>query len=415
MSDNMATDQIPATSSNVLADLSCKSQLDPTIGVNALPAFDLPPSTQQSARILIVDDESINIKIVKKYLTSAGYHDFRSTCNSAEVLPLMIRDEPDLVLLDIVMPGFNGLELLEAIRSDSQFVHIPIVMLTALEDRDIKYRALALGATDFLAKPVDPSELTSRIRNVLLVKEHHDHLRNYAADLERTVKERTAQLEILHQNVIHCLARAAEFRDDDTGRHVLRVGRYAGIIARRLGWDESSAKMLELAAQLHDVGKLGIPDSILQKSGKLTPEEFEVVQKHCGFGKRVFELLTDSEWSVVRQHSELGNRILAGCGSHILETAALIALTHHERWDGSGYPIGLAGEDIPLVGRITAVADVFDALSTKRCYKPAFPLEECFGILEKGRGTHFDPQILDAFFAVRDQVVAVQIHYADVQ
>jgi putative two-component system response regulator len=221
-------------------------------------------------------------------------------------------------------------------------------------------------------------------------------------------------LQASHQNIIHCLARAAEFRDDDTGRHVLRVGRYAGIIARRLGWDAGDVETIEQAAQLHDVGKIGIPDAILGKPGKLTSQEFETIQKHCGFGKRVFESLTEPEWTAYRRHTELGDRILAGCESSVLHMAARIALTHHERWDGAGYPIGLKGEDIPLEGRITAVADVFDALSTRRIYKPAFPLEKCFAILEDGRGSHFDPQVLDAFFAVREQIVTIQIRYADV-
>jgi putative two-component system response regulator len=366
-------------------------------------------------RILLVDDEPLNIKVVRKYLAGAGYWDFTSTTNPAEVLPLMIRNEPDVVLLDIVMPKFTGLDILSTIRADEQLAHIPVVMLTALEDRDTKCQALWLGATDFLAKPVDPSELISRVRNVLLVKAHHDHLRDHAADLERMVKERTAQLEASHQNVIHCLARAAEFRDDDTGRHVLRVGCYAAVIARQLGWDEAAVQMLQQAAQLHDVGKIGIPDAILTKPGKLTPQEFETIQKHCGFGKRIFESLTEPEWSIWRKHAELGQRILGDCLSPVLEMAAQIALTHHERWDGTGYPIGLAGEDIPLVGRVTAVADVFDALSTKRTYKPAFPLEKCFAILTEGRGTHFDPQVLDAFFAAREQIVAVQISYAEIE
>jgi putative two-component system response regulator len=365
-------------------------------------------------RILLVDDEPLNIKVVRKYLAGAGYWDFNSTTNPAEVVPLMIRSEPDVVLLDIVMPKFTGLDILSAIRGDEQLSHIPVVMLTALEDRETKCQALWLGATDFLAKPVDPSELVSRVRNVLLVKAHHDHLRNHAADLERMVNERTAQLEASHQNVIHCLAKAAEFRDDDTGRHVLRVGAYAAIIARQLGWDDAAVQMLRQAAQLHDVGKIGIPDAILSKPGKLTAEEFDLMQKHCGFGKRIFESLTDAESSVLRKHAEVGQRILGDCASPVLEMAAQIALTHHERWDGSGYPLGLSGEDIPLVGRITAVADVFDALSTKRCYKPAFALEKCFAILTEGRGKHFDPQVLDAFFAAREQIVAVQISYADV-
>jgi putative two-component system response regulator len=366
-------------------------------------------------RILLVDDEPLNIKVVRKYLSGAGYIDFCSTTNPAEVLPMMIRREPDIVLLDIVMPGYSGLDILTAIQTDGQLAHIPVVMLTALEDRETKCQALSQGATDFLAKPVDPSELISRVRNVLLVKSHHDHLRHHAADLERMVRERTAQLEASHQNVIHCLARAAEYRDDDTGRHVIRVGCYAAVIARQLGWDESQVQMLQVAAQLHDVGKIGIPDAILSKPGKLSPREFEMMQKHCGFGKRIFDSLSESEFTVWRKHAELGQRILGDCKSPVLEMAAQIALTHHERWDGGGYPIGLAGEDIPLAGRITAVADVFDALSTKRSYKPAFPLEKCFELLSESRGSQFDPAVLDAFFAAREEIVAVQISYAEVE
>ena len=368
----------------------------------------------RSPRILLVDDEPINIKVVQKYLLNAGYREFGSTSVPSDVLPMMVRSAPDLVLLDIVMPKFSGLDVLEAIRADAQLAHIPVVMLTAVDDRETKCRALALGATDFLSKPLDPSELVSRVSNVLLAKAHHDHLRNYAADLEKMVQERTAQLHASNRNVVHCLARAAEFRDDDTGRHVIRVGCYAGIIARQLGWDEITVKMLEQAAQLHDVGKIGIPDAILMKPGKLTPEEFEAIQKHCGFGKKVFESLTDSEWLTWRKHADLGEQILGGCGSAVLDMAAEIALTHHEWWDGSGYPIGLAGEDIPLAGRITAVADVFDALSTKRPYKRAFPFGQCFTIMEEGRGTHFDPQVLDAFIATREQIVSIQLHYAEV-
>jgi putative two-component system response regulator len=366
------------------------------------------------ARILLVDDEPLNIKVVRKYLAGAGYSEFCSTTSPTDVLPLVIRGEPDLVLMDIVMPRFSGLDILSAIRADAQLAHIPVVMLTALEDRETKCKALSLGATDFLAKPVDPSELISRVRNVLLVKAHHEHLRKYTSELERRVKERTAQLEVSNQNVIHCLARAAEFRDDETGRHVIRVGCYAAIIAHQLGWEPDAVQMIRQAAQLHDVGKIGIPDAILTKPDKLSPQEFDVMRKHCGYGKQIFESLTDSEWSIFRRHAELGQRILGDCSSPVLEMAAQIALTHHERWDGSGYPIGLAGKDIPLVGRITAVADVFDALSTRRPYKPAFPIDRCFAILEDGRGTHFDPDVLDAFVAAREEILFVQISHADV-
>jgi putative two-component system response regulator len=196
---------------------------------------------------------------------------------------------------------------------------------------------------------------------------------------------------------------------------VVRVGRYAELIARQLGWSQTASESLALAAQLHDVGKIGIPDAILLKPGKLTPEEYELIQRHCGFGKRVFQSLTEAESSLWRKHAEMGGEILSVCGSSVLNLAADIALTHHEWWDGSGYPLGLAGEDIPLAGRITAVADVFDALRTKRSYKPVFPLERCFAILEEGRGTHFDPNVLSAFLAARDEIVKMQLDFADTE
>ena len=193
------------------------------------------------------------------------------------------------------------------------------------------------------------------------------------------------------------------------------LGRYVGIISRELGLPESIAEMLEQAALLHDVGKIGIPDSILLKPGKLDPDEIECMQKHCGFGKRIFERMTTAEFGSYAAHTTLGAEIIKQCRAPVLEVAARIALTHHEKWDGSGYPLGLAGANIPLEGRITAVADVFDALSSKRPYKPAFTLDKCLATMQEGRGKHFDPAVLDAFFARRDDIVGVQIETADVQ
>jgi putative two-component system response regulator len=288
------------------------------------------------------------------------------------------------------------------------------LILTAASDQQTKRRALELGASDFLGKPVDPTELVPRLHNVLTVKRHHDYIERYSQELEAEVLRRTAELARSRQEVIHCLARAAEFRDDDTGRHVFRVGRYARLIAAELGWKGERLEMFEQAAQLHDIGKIGIPDAILLKPGKLDPDEFEIMRKHSGFGKRIMHTLPENDSNVLRSHTELGSRLLGETESPILAMASVIAMSHHEKWDGSGYPLGLAGEDIPIEGRITAVADVFDALSSKRPYKPAFPLNQCLEILEQGRGTHFDPQALDAFFRCRPQIVATQLRHADV-
>jgi putative two-component system response regulator len=370
--------------------------------------------TVRSSKIMIIDDEPINVKVARKYLKLEGYENFVVTTESREAIALVEKEQPDVILLDIMMPHVSGLDILAALRADQRWLHLPVVILTAANDQATKRRALELGASDFLAKPVDPTELIPRLHNVLMVKRHHDHMERYSHELEAEVLRRTAELARSRQEVIHCLARAAEFRDDDTGRHVFRVGRYARLIATEMGWNGERLNMLEQAAQLHDIGKIGIPDSILLKPGKLAPEELEIMRKHAGFGKRIMATLPEHESNVLRSHTELGSRLLQETDSPILGLAATISLSHHEKWDGSGYPLGMAGEDIPIEGRITAVADVFDALSSKRPYKPPFPLHKCFQILEDGRGKHFDPHVLDAFFRCRPEIVRTQLQYADV-
>ena len=367
----------------------------------------------RSSKVMIVDDEPINVKLAQKYLSLGGYRNFVSTHDSRQALALIEAEQPDVLLLDIMMPHVSGLDILGTLRGNPLWTHLPIVILTASNDHDTKRRALELGASDFLNKPVDPSELLPRIHNVLMVKKHHDHIQRYSHELESEVLRRTAELARSRQEVIHCLARAAEFRDDDTGKHVMRVGRYARLIAEQLGWPADAAAMLEQAAQLHDIGKIGIPDAILLKPGKLTREEFEIMQKHSGYGRQITHGLPENENNILCGHTELGSRLLASTESPILALAAVISMSHHERWDGSGYPLRLAGEKIPLEGRITAVADVFDALSTRRPYKHAFPLEECFQILEDGRNTHFDPRVLDAFFARGEDVIRTHAELAD--
>jgi putative two-component system response regulator len=290
-----------------------------------------------------------------------------------------------------------------------------VLILTASGDPQVKHQALDMGATDFLEKPVDPYDLIPRVRNVLVIKSYQDRLALDAERLEQQVRIRTAELAASREEVIRCLARAAEFRDDNTGQHIVRVGRYASIIARELGYGDDSAKLLEQAAQLHDVGKIGIPDAVLLKPGRLEAEEFELMQKHAGFGKKIIQRMPDDDSSRLRAHTGVGARLLDGTTSPILQLAARIAMTHHEKWDGSGYPLHLAGEDIPLEGRITAVADVFDALSSKRTYKEPFPRQKCFDILEEGRGKHFDPRVLDAFFARREEIIQVQIDFAELE
>src|ERR1700733_7418242 len=309
----------------------------------------------RSSKIMIVDDEPTNVKVARKYLAMKGYERFVVTTDAREALALVDRESPDILLLDIMMPHVSGLYILSAVRGNERSVHLPVVILTAANDQSIKRQAIELGASDFLSKPVAPSELIPRVRNVLIVKQHADYLEKYSQELEAEVLRRTAELARSRQEVIHCLARAAEFRDDDTGRHVLRVGRYARLIAEELGWHGEQLEMLEQAAQLHDIGKIGIPDSILLKPGKLGPDEIELMRKHSAFGKKITQSIPEHELNLLRRHTELGSRLLETTESPILALAATIAMSHHEKWNGTGYPLRLAGEDIPIAGRITAV------------------------------------------------------------
>jgi putative two-component system response regulator len=373
------------------------------------------PSADQfkTGKIVMIDDEPVNIKVVQKYLKVAGYTNFASTTESAESIGFIDRERPDIILLDIVMPGVGGLDILQTLRADARLRHIPVIILTASTDSAVKLRALELGATDFLAKPVDAQELVPRIRNAMLVKIHQDHLANYSQELEKQVRLRTVELELSRLQVIQCLARAAEYRDDDTGQHVIRVGRCAGIIARQLGFPEKDAAMLELAAQLHDMGKIGIPDAILLKPGKLNPDELENIKRHCKIGMGIVmpALDTPAEFASRYLGIHIPPEVLTP--SPLLAMAGRIAITHHERWDGGGYPSGLKGEQIPIEGRITAASDVFDALRSVRPYKPAYPIEKCVAIMREGRGSQFDPNVLDALLLRLAEIVEVYAQYAE--
>lgn len=390
---------------------SVEQQLQP-VGPGDMPQSG--PSGASTARILVIDDESVNIKVIQKYLQQAGYSYIRGITDPTFALAGIDIERPDVVLLDVMMPRVSGLELLSSIRANPTTAHLPVIILTASCDKETKLAVLERGATDFLAKPVDPCELGPRVRNALVVKKYHDSLRNYAQSMEDAVRHRTAELEASRRDVIYCLARAAEMRDDDTGHHVIRVGKYAAVIGRAMGLDEPTAEMLEQAAQLHDIGKIGIPDEILLKPGKLDPEQYERMQRHVGFGQKIIEPLSQADWETLKHHVQIGQKVLDASRSPLLKMAGRIALTHHERWNGQGYPLGLAKEDIPLEGRITAVADVFDALSSKRPYKKAFPIDQCFQIIEADRGEHFDPAVVDAFLSQRQAIADIQLRFADV-
>jgi putative two-component system response regulator len=362
---------------------------------------------------MVVDDEPTNVKVVSRLLKLDGYEDFITTTDARTAVEMARRELPDLILLDVMMPHVSGLEILSTMRLAEETRFTPVVILTASTDRETRLDALHRGATDFLNKPIDPSELVLRVHNVLSIKTYQDQLKNYSRDLEAAVRLRTAQLEDSQQDVIRCLARAAEYRDDDTGHHVVRVGKYVRIVAEAMGICGRELDTLEQASQLHDVGKIGIPDYVLLKPGKLTAEEFAIIQTHSLIGDRILERCTQEEEIALVGHTELGAAMLDVGHSHVLDLARRIALTHHEWWNGEGYPYGLRGDDIPLAGRITAVADVFDALSTRRCYKDAFPVEECFSIMEAKRGAQFDPHVLDKFLENRERILNVKMQYVD--
>ena len=380
----------------------CSSSPDPT-----------PQTQESSAKLFLLDDEQINIDVVTAFLQLEGYQQIVSSTEPTEALQEILMDPPDVLLLDIQMPGISGLDILAAIRNHPSTANLPVIVLTATSDQTAKSKALELGANDLLKKPLERVDLILRLRNTLMAKAHQDQLARHAAELELAVAKRTHQLETARRNIVRCLARAAEYRDDDTGRHILRVGRYARLIGEQFNWSERQLDTLEQAAQLHDVGKIGISDSILLKPGRLTNDEFKMIQKHTGFGKNIIEPLSEEQTSAVRHHTDIGSEIMDADDDGFMAIAARVALTHHEWFDGSGYPLGLAGEDISIEGRITAVADVFDALSSSRPYKDAFPIDRCFQILMEESGTHFDPRCVDAFLNCREQVLQIQLELVD--
>lgn len=350
---------------------------------------------------MMIDDSPLDLEVLQICLEDVGFHRFVVTSDSLQTIGLVRTHQPDVVLLDLSMPGVTGFELLTAFRSDVNLRDIPVMIVTSNTDAETKLQSLELGATELLAKPVDPIELGLRLKNMLRAKAYRDSLTNYSSELEKQVRQRTRQLEDVQRQIIHCLARAAEYRDDDTGQHVFRVGRYAAILASELGMDAANVELLEMAAQLHDVGKIGIPDAILLKPGKFEPEEFAVMRQHCDLGVSIIQ--GDSSYANNNSSERVQLNTIP-----VVRMAMSIAATHHERWDGSGYPRGLKGEMIPLEGRIVAVADVFDALSSKRPYKDPMPLDKCVAIIRQGSGAHFDPRVVEAFFAVLDKLLAVR-------
>ena len=329
------------------------------------------------ARILIVDDEPANVVLLRRLLERSGFGRVETTTDPREAADLYVKHRPDLILLDLHMPEMDGLAVMDKLNEIVEASYLPILVMTGDLTAEARQDALSRGAKDFVTKPFHPDEVLLRIRTLLETRFLYFQVQSQNQILEVKVRERTRDLEEAQREIIGCLARAAEYRDDNTGQHTERVGQMAALLAREIGLPDPQVSLIRRAAPLHDVGKIGVRDVVLLKPGKLTPDEFAEVKKH----------------------TIIGQRILSGSRFSVLRLAEEIAFSHHERWDGGGYA-GIPGDEIPLAGRIVAVADVFDALTQQRPYKEAWPVSDAIAEIERQRERQFDPAIVDAFLRV---------------
>lgn len=350
----------------------------------------IPKHQLYSARILIIDDNPHNVDLLQKLIAGAGYSSVLCITDPRQAESLYIAYQPDLVLLDINMPYLDGYQVMEQFKKIDDS-YIPVLVLTALQDEATRIRALKEGAQDFLTKPFNKLEILTRIRNMISVRILHTQVKNQNIILEQKVQERTIELQETRLEIIRRLGRAAEYRDNETGRHILRMSKMAALLGSLAGMTEHEADMLLNTSPMHDIGKIGIPDIILLKPGKLNAEE----------------------WEIMKTHTVIGANLLDGHDSGLMVSARDIALTHHEKWDGYGYPRGLKGKDIPLAGRICSLADVFDALTSKRPYKDPYPVTKAYEIIKAERGRQFDPELTDLFFKHLEEFIAIKEEMSD--
>lgn len=345
--------------------------------------------------VLIVDDTEANIDILVESL--GDDYDIRVAMDGQSALDQVAEELPDIILLDVMMPGMNGYEVCQRLKDSHDTRSVPVIFLTAMTEAQDEKKGLDLGAVDYITKPFNPGLVKARVRNHLDLKRHRDHL-------EEIVTERTMELALLQEVTIESLAALAEYRDPETGGHIRRTKNYMRLLATHLMksnryldvLNEGSIDLLFKSAPLHDIGKVGVPDVILLKPGKLTDEEFAEMKKHTIYGR-------DAIMTALKRLGE----------NSFLRFAREIAETHQEKWDGSGYPHGLKGEEIPLSGRLMAVADVYDALISRRVYKMPFTHSKAVAIIREGRGTHFDPVMVDAFLELQDEFRKVALEFAD--
>lgn len=347
------------------------------------------------SRVLIVDDNGSNVDLLVGMLDAL--YDVRVAMDGAGALEAVAEEKPDMILLDVMMPGMDGYEVCRRLKANPETRGIPVIFLTAMTGENEEARGLALGAVDYIAKPFSPELVKSRVNNQIELKRYRDRL-------EDLVRERTSELAATQEVAIYCLASLTETRDPETGGHILRTQRYVRTLAERLSrrpsygsvLDGATVDLLYKSAPLHDIGKVGVPDAILRKPGKLTPEEFEEMKKHTVYGMQALRVA----------EKRLGT-------NSFLRLAAEIAYSHHEKWDGAGYPRGLRGADIPVSGRIMAFADVYDALVSRRVYKEPFTHEHALSVVAEGRGTSFDPEMTDCFLAMEEDIRAIAREYPD--